>query len=106
MEQKYRERRGSDSWDPAGLRDRLRAHPAELRHDFAGKAGLRSRYMASKWRFWGWLFLVLLIVVHVIFKVVKFTFMLFLFGVAVVSLFYIFQHYFGIDLVAEISKHM
>ncbi len=49
-------------------------------------------------------FIVLLIVVHIIFRVIKFTFMFFLLGVALVGVVYIFQHYFGIDIIAEIER--
>lgn len=50
--------------------------------------------------------IVLMIVVHIVFKVVKFTLSVFVLGLAFIAVVYCFQHYFGIDLLAEIAKHM
>ncbi|MDP9128180.1 MAG: hypothetical protein M3N08_07985 [Pseudomonadota bacterium] len=43
---------------------------------------------------------VLIILVHIVFKVIKFTVIVFVLGAALVALIYVFQQYFGIDLIA------
>ncbi len=43
--------------------------------------------------------LVLMVVVHIIFKVIKFTIAVFLLGVALLVIIYCFQNYLGIDLI-------
>jgi hypothetical protein len=52
----------------------------------------------------GGLLLVLIIVVHLIFKVIKFTLSVFLLGLALLLVFYVFQQYLGIDLGAVIQR--
>jgi len=49
---------------------------------------------------------VVVIVVHMIFKVIKFTIGVLLLGVALIAVVYVFQQYLGIDLPAVISKHV
>ena len=51
-------------------------------------------------------FLVLVVGVHLLFDVIKFTVSLFLLGVILVAILYIFQHYFGIDLIGVIERHV
>jgi hypothetical protein len=46
--------------------------------------------------------IVLMIIVHIIFKVIKFTLGVFLFGIALIAVVYVFQTFFGIDLLSII----
>ena len=50
--------------------------------------------------------IVLMLVIHIVFRIIKFTISVFLLGVALIATVYIFQQYFGIDLVAVISRHI
>ncbi len=52
------------------------------------------------------LFLVFLVIIHLVFRVVKFTFASFLLIVALVVILYFFRKYFGIDLIGEIARHV
>ena len=49
---------------------------------------------------------IFMILIHIIFRVVKFTIVVFLMGVALIGVLYVFQHYLGIDLIGEISRHV
>lgn len=51
-------------------------------------------------------FIVVVIGVHLIFDVIKFTLSVFLLGVALIAILYVFQHYFGIDLIGVIERHV
>jgi len=48
--------------------------------------------------------IVVMILVHIIFRVIKFTLSVFLFGIALIAVLYVFQQYFGIDLIAAIER--
>jgi hypothetical protein len=52
------------------------------------------------------LFLVFILVIHLIFRVIKFTIASFLLGLAIVAVIYFFRQYFGIDLIGEIARHV
>jgi hypothetical protein len=54
----------------------------------------------------GGLILVFMIVVHIVFRVIKFTIMTFLLGVALVAVLYFFKQYLGIDLIGELAAHL
>jgi hypothetical protein len=51
------------------------------------------------------LFIVLVIVVHLVFRVIKFTLGFILLGLALVAVVYVFRHYLGIDLIGVIARH-
>lgn len=51
-------------------------------------------------------FLVLVILVHIFFRVIKFTLSVFLLGVALIIVVQLFQSWFGIDLIAVIERHL
>lgn len=48
---------------------------------------------------------VVVILVHIFFKVIKFTFGVLLLGIALMAVVYVFQVYFGIDLASIIFGH-
>ncbi|HUY68012.1 MAG TPA: hypothetical protein VMV79_01775 [Alphaproteobacteria bacterium] len=50
--------------------------------------------------------LILMLAVHIIFRAIKFTFTVFLLGLAVLAVIYVFQRYLGIDLMAVIAAHV
>ena len=50
--------------------------------------------------------LVLVVGAHLLFDVIKFTVSVFLLGVVLIGILYIFQHYFGIDLIGVIERHV
>jgi hypothetical protein len=49
--------------------------------------------------------IVLVIVVHIIFKVIKFSFGVLFLGIALVLVIYVFRQYFGIDLLSVFTGH-
>jgi len=50
--------------------------------------------------------LVIMILVHIIFRVIKFTIVVFLLGAALIAVVYYFQQYLGIDLIGIIDGHL
>jgi len=50
------------------------------------------------------LFLVFILVIHLVFKMIKFTIAVFLLGLAIVAVIYFFRQYFGIDLIGAIGR--
>jgi len=52
------------------------------------------------------LLLVFVIVIHLVFRVIKFTIASFLLCIALVAVIYFFRQYFGIDLIGAIGRHV
>ena len=50
--------------------------------------------------------LVIIIVVHIVFRIIKFTMLVLVLGVGLVAVLYGFQEYLGIDLIAIIANHI
>ena len=50
--------------------------------------------------------IVFMILVHIFFRIVKFTISVFLFGIALIGTVYAFQAWFGIDLIEVIASHL
>ncbi len=50
--------------------------------------------------------LVLIIVIHIIFRVIKFTISVFFLGIVLILVVYGFQQYLGIDLLAGINRYI
>ena len=51
-------------------------------------------------------FIVLIIAVHLVFKVIKFTIGIFLLGLALFAVLFVFQRYLGIDLLTVIGNNL
>jgi len=54
----------------------------------------------------GGLILVFVIVIHLIFRVIKFTFAAILLCIALIAVVHVFRQYLGIDLIGEISQYI